>query len=313
MPTCQGVHISWFFFARQTRKSMRALDEKHKWKSLRLDLLEVDRMTALIHYERQRWKKVNFFAKKPLPRSFFQHVQTLCMPSFIDMHTHATPGHVTSFACSRNTSDRSLAWSRHRRSTRAIDRDRGGETWNTSGKPHAVACCTCCCRSTASTGSRSTGMQLAQALFSDSWRSSTGHDRSQCTTTKDRSRKKEVMEALWSFLLDRLDVEQSILRFPRPLHASEVALRILAKGNWKIESFLWGGRFGRSLLCPGRAEKKTRGSWPTTGCLPVDRNKLGPDSWRDEKGVWYRTHTQTHTQTHTHTELKPCGPPGPRR
>ena len=71
-------------------------------------------MTA-IHYERQRCKKVNFFAKKPLPRSFFQHVQTLCMPSFIDMHTHATPGHVTSFACSRNTSDRSLAWSRHRR------------------------------------------------------------------------------------------------------------------------------------------------------------------------------------------------------
>ena len=26
------------------------------------------------------------------------------MPSFIDLHTHATPGHVTSFACSRNTS-----------------------------------------------------------------------------------------------------------------------------------------------------------------------------------------------------------------
>ena len=41
-------------------------------------------------------------------------------------------------------------------STCAIDRDRG-ETWNTSGKPHAVACCTS--RSTASTGSRSTGMQ----------------------------------------------------------------------------------------------------------------------------------------------------------
>ena len=37
------------------------------------------------------------------------------MPSFIDMHTHATPGHVTSFACSRNTSDRSLAW--HDRAT----------------------------------------------------------------------------------------------------------------------------------------------------------------------------------------------------
>ena len=128
-----------------------------------------------------------------------------------------------------------------------------------------------------------------------------GHDRSQCTTTKDRSRKTAVMAALWSFLLDRLDVERSILRFPSLLHASEGALRILAKGNWKIESFLWGGRFGRSLLCPGRAEKKTRGSWPPTGCLPVDRNKLGPDSWRDEKGVWYRTDRQTHTHTHTHT------------
>ena len=53
-----------------------------------------DRMTPLIHFERQRWKKVNFFAKKPLPRSLLQHVQTLCMPSFIDLHTHATAGHV---------------------------------------------------------------------------------------------------------------------------------------------------------------------------------------------------------------------------
>ena len=58
----------------------------------------------------------------------------------------------------------------------------------------------------------------------------------------------------------------------------------------------WGGKFGRSLLCPGRAEKETRGSWTPTGCLPVDRNKLGPDSWRDEKGVWYRTHTHTRTR-----------------
>ena len=115
-------------------------------------------------------------------------------------------------------------------------------------------------------------LACSRRRFSDSWRSSTGHDRSQCTTTKDRSRKKAVMVALWSFLLDRLDVERSILRF------------------------LWGGRFGRSLLCPGRAEKKTRGSWPPTGCLPVDRNQLGPDSWRDEKGVWYRTDTHAHTR-----------------
>ena len=132
----------------------------------------------------------------------------------------------------------------------------------------------------------------------------TGHNNAR--SSKDRSRKKAVMAAIWSFLLDRLDVERSILRFPSLLHGLEGALRILAKGNWKIESFLWGGRFGRSLLCPGRAEKETRGSCPPTGCLPVDKNKLGPDSWRDEKGVCDRTHTHTH-------ELKRRGPPGPRR
>ena len=44
------------------------------------------------------------------------------------------------------------------------------------------------------------------------------------------------------------------------------------KETEKSKVFLWGGRSGRSLLCPGRAEKETRGSWPTTGCLPVDRN-----------------------------------------
>ena len=59
-------------------------------------------------------------------RSFFQHVQTLCMPSVIDLHTHATPGHVTSFVCSRNTSDR---WHDHATGedlrARRVDRDRG--------------------------------------------------------------------------------------------------------------------------------------------------------------------------------------------
>ena len=87
--------------------------------------------------------KVNFFAKKPLPRSFFQHVQTLCMPSVIDLHTHATPGHVTSFVCSRNTSDR---W--HDRATgedlraRSIAIEVKHETLPANRKPHAVACCT---------------------------------------------------------------------------------------------------------------------------------------------------------------------------
>ena len=95
-------------------------------------------------------------------------------------------------------------------------------------------------------------------------------------------------------------------------------LRRVLSEYWRKETekskvFLWGGRFGRSLLCPGSAEKETRGSLPTTGCLPVDRNQLGPDSLRDEKGVWDRTHTHTHTHAHTHTQFKRRGPPGPRR
>ena len=187
-------------------------------------------------------------------------------------------------------------------------RDRSRSRWNTSGKPqlqtaravdwsHSAAHCMHALHLT-----RKREQRTMHGLVM------TGHNNAR--SSKDRSRKKAVMAAIWSFLLDRLDVERSILRFPSLLHGSEGALRILAKGNWKSNVFWWGGRFGRSLLCPGRAEKKTRGSCPPTGCLPVDRNKLGPDSWRDEKGVWYRTDTHTHTHTH---ELKRRGPPGPRR
>ena len=67
-------------------------------------------------------------------------------------------------------------------------------------------------------------------------------------------------------------------------------LRRLLSEHWRKEtekSKVFCGVVGLdgSLLCPGRAEKKTRGSWPPTGCLPVDRNKLGRDSLRDEEGV----------------------------
>ena len=145
----------------------------------------------------------------------------------------------------------------------------------------------------------------------------TGHDRSQCTTTKARTGRERgppwrPSEAsyltVWA-LNDRFFASPVFCMLRRVL--SEYWRKETEK--WKI--FWWDGRFGRSLLCPGRAEKETRGSWPTTGCLPVDRNKLGPDSWRDKKGVWYRTDRQTDRQTdrHTHTELKRRGPPGPRR
>ena len=112
--------------------------------------------------------------------------------------------------------------------------------------------------------------------------------RSQCMTAKDLSRNKAGMADRSRFLPDRLAVKWSILFFPGPLNASVGILRILAKAkveNWKIESFLWGGgRFGRSLLCPGRVEKDS-GSLPTAECSPVDRNKLVPDMWCVEKGV----------------------------
>ena len=80
-------------------------------------------------------------------------------------------------------------------------------------------------------------------------------------------------------------------------------LRRVLSENWRKETekwFWWGGRFGRVAALSGRAEKETRGSWPTTGCLPVDRNQLGPDSWRDKKGVSYWTDRHTHRDTHTH-------------
>ena len=169
------------------------------------------------------------------------------MPSFIDLHTHATAGHVTSFACTKlhstcspNTSDRSLACS-HTHDHEDL-RDPSRSTWNTcawntSGKPRAVAW--------PDWGEAMAIVLKISTVIIWSWPV-------KCTTTKDRSRKRAVM----------------------------------AEG--------WGGKFGWSLLCPCRAEKETRGSCPPTGCLPVDRNKLGPDSWRDEKGVWYRTHTHAH-------------------
>ena len=85
------------------------------------------------------------------------------MPSVIDLHTHATPGHVTSFVCSRNTSDR---W--HDRATgedlraRSIGIEVKHETLPANRKPHAVACCT-------STASRSTTLAKKIETTARTW------------------------------------------------------------------------------------------------------------------------------------------------
>ena len=209
-----------------------------------------------------------------------------------------------SFACSRNTCDRSLAWSHHRRrSTRAIDRDRG-ETL----PANRTRCCLIALGSALHalhlTRTREQEQRTMHGLVM------TGHNARRPRTGRERGRWWRPSEAsyltVWT-LNDRF--------FASPVHRM---LRRVLSEYWRKETekskvLLWGGRFGRSLLCQGRAEKETRGSWPTTGCLPVDRNQLGPDSWRDKKGVWYRTDRQTDRQTDTHTELKRRGPPGPRR
>ena len=67
-------------------------------------------------------------------------------------------------------------------------------------------------------------------------------------------------------------------------------LRRVLSEYWRKETKnrkFFGGVVGLDGRCSAQAEqrKKTRGSCPPTGCLPVDRNQLGPDSWRDEKGV----------------------------
>ena len=109
------------------------------------------------------------------------------------------------------------------------------------------------------------------------------------------------MAALWSFLLDRLDVERSILRFPSLLHVSEGALRILAKGNWKIESFLWGGRFDGRCSAQAEQRKKRVAVGPLPGAYLSTETNLVPI-----RGVMRKefdtgqTDRQTHTHTHTH-------------
>ena len=92
-------------------------------------------------------------------------------------------------------------------------------------------------------------------------------------------------------------------------------LRRLLSEYWRKEtekSTVFCGVVGLdgSLLCPGRAEKKTVAVGHLPGAYLSTETNLVPI-----RGVMKKEfdtgHTDTHT--HTHTELKPCGPPGPRR
>ena len=82
-------------------------------------------------------------------------------------------------------------------------------------------------------------------------------------------------------------------------------LRRVLSEYWRKETekskvFLWGGRFGWSLLCSGSAEKETRGSLPTTGAYLSTETNLVPIHCVMRK-EFETGHTRTRTHTHTHT------------
>ena len=181
------------------------------------------------------------------------------MPSFIDLHTHATAGHVTSFACAKlhstcspNTSNRSLAWSHHTiTKIYAIRRDRP-ETHVHETLPANRA------RLLDQTGAKQ------WPLFSRSRQSLSGHDRSNA-------------------------------RRPRTGRG---------RGPW------WqrGGVVSLDGRCSAQAEqrKKPVAVVHLPGAYLSTETNLVPI-----RGVMRKEFDTG--QTHTHTELKRCGPPGPRR
>ena len=256
--------------------------------SLATEALPVDgdRMTALIHYERQRWKKVNFFAKKLLPRS----LSTCSNPVHAQFHwlaytRNSRPCDVVCLQVAVETL-RPIAGMIAPRKDLC---DRSRSRWNLILMKHFRQTARGCLTAPLDRRSRRSNGHCSRRSFLHLVM--TGHNARWPRTGRERGLWWRLSEAsyltVWT-LNDRF--------FASLVHC--MLRRVLSK-YWRKETekskvFLWGGRFGRSLLCPGRAEKETRGSWPTTGCLPVDRNKLGPDSWRDEKGVWYRTVTHTH-------------------
>ena len=202
--------------------------------------------------------------------------------------------------------DRSLAWSRHRRrstSTCAIDRDRG-ETWNTSGKPHAVACCT-------STVAVDLLPVLAVDLLACSKRRHcsptrdghqpvmTGHNARRPRTGRERRRWWRPSEAsyltVWT-LNDRF--------FASLVHCM---LRRLLSEHWRKEtekSKVFCGVVGLDGRCSAQAEQRKKpvavGHLP--GAYLSTETNLVPIRGVMKKEFWYRTHTQTRTHTHTRNE-----------
>ena len=177
------------------------------------------------------------------------------------------------------------------------------ETWNTSGKPHAVACCTStvppvdllACNRRRHCSPPRDGHQPIM----------TGHNARRPKTGRERRRWWRPSEAsyltVWT-LKDRF--------FASHVHCM---LRRLLSEYWRKEtekSEVFCGVVGLDGRCSAQAEQRNKpvAVGPLPGAYLSTETNLVPI-----RGVMKKEFDTGHTdtQTHTHTELKPCGPPGP--
>ena len=190
-------------------------------------------------------------------------------------------GHVTSFACGRNTADLSLAWL-HDTKIHAIDRDRAeSETWNTLGKPRAVAW----------------KLTAVGALFSTviirEYPVMTGHNARRPRTGRERRQWWRPSEAsyltVWT-LNDRF--------FASLVHCM---LRRLLSEYWRKETEKWKvfcGVVGLDGRCSALAEprKKPVAVGPLPGAYLSTETNLVPI-----RGVMKKEFDTGHTRRHAHT------------
>ena len=126
---------------------------------------------------------------------------------------------------------------RTRRSTRSIATELKHETLPTNRvNPTARSCVKVDCTMYQSTGMRHAAGALFSTVIIRSWPPRSQMHDDQGPVEKEGRDGSPLKLLTWPF--GRWTIR--FFGFPSPLHASEGALRILAKRNWKIESFLWG-------------------------------------------------------------------------
>ena len=201
---------------------------------------------------------------------------------------------MASFACSRNTCDRSLAWSHHRRrSTRAIDRDRG-ETLPANRTR-------CCLIALGSALHACTAFDSDARTKDNAW---TGHDRSpwmhddQGPVEKEGGDGGPLKLLTWPF--GRWTIDSSL---PQPTACFGGCSPNTGERKLKNQKPFCGvvGLDGR---CSAKAEqrKKPVAVGPLPGAYLSTETNLVPIRGVIKKEFdTGQTDRQTHTHTHTHT------------